>query len=169
MQQQHAADAALLQRHLLLLSALVQPEPSPKPWHLNLRTEALKYFITELDMEDMDLGTDGTSAVSLDNHQRCQPQAKLLTHGLGLGSAVPRFLRWDQSVELKDCSVQETELQVGDVLSMGRARLLVTDACQALQQTLGSMVRGAVLFVSCAHCSDSEGLTTDSRGRVPKA
>lgn len=51
LQQQHAAEIAALQRHAQLLAALVQPDPAPQPWAVNLRAEASKYFLTELETE----------------------------------------------------------------------------------------------------------------------
>lgn len=51
LQQQHAAETAALQRQIQLLAALAQPDPVPQPWVLNLRAEASKYFLTELETE----------------------------------------------------------------------------------------------------------------------
>lgn len=136
--QQHSATVAALQRRLQLLSALAQPDPAPQPWHLNLRTEATHYFLTELPDLDSQLDSDrsmsqasqqgpdaaaaaaagslsGSGGARLGQRQQSQRGAKpkLFAEGLGLGPDVPRFLRWDEPVELQELSCQETERQVG--------------------------------------------------------
>jgi len=103
LQQQHAAELAALQRQLQLLSALAQPESDPKPWQLNLRTEACRYFLTELEADPF-------------AQDQCQgsgaQRPKLFAAGLGLGPDVPRFLRWDEQMEVHDVSLQDLEQQV---------------------------------------------------------
>ena len=108
LQHQHAADVAALQHQLQLLAALTHPDPPPQPWQLNLRAEALKYFLTELDPEATP-ATQGDPA-GLTSQGPAKP--KLFAAGLGLGPDVPKFLRWDEAVELHDVSLQELEGQV---------------------------------------------------------
>jgi hypothetical protein len=104
LQQQHAAELAAVQRQLQLLEALTHHDPDPKPWQLNLRAETLRYFMTELEAEP--------SAQGLTNPAAGPPKPKLFAAGLGLGSEVPKFLRWDQPLEVLDVSLQELEAQV---------------------------------------------------------
>lgn len=105
LQQQHAAELAAAQRQLQLLEALTHPEPEPKPWQLNLRAETLRYFLTELEAEPSAQGSAGPAAGP--------SKPKLFAAGLGLGPEVPKFLRWDEPVEVVDVSLQELEEQVG--------------------------------------------------------
>lgn len=108
MQQQHASQLADLQQQLQLLEALAQPDPCPKPWQLNLRAEASKYFLTELDTDPTAQGS-GDAAAGL---SAGPPKPKLFATGLGLGPEVPKFLRWDQPVQVHDIGLQELEQQV---------------------------------------------------------
>lgn len=147
LQQRHASETAALHRQLQLLSAFVSPDPAPQPWQLNLRTEASRYFLTELEVEPTDAqlllpddsgggyADDGSAAAAADDNtastglrgilssssssnrqQRQQAGPKLYASGLGLGADVPRFLRWDQPVELHDIStMQQLEQQVCEI------------------------------------------------------
>jgi hypothetical protein len=104
LQQQHAAELAAAQRQLQLLEALTHPEPDPKPWQLNLRAETLRYFMTELEAEPSAQGSAGSAAAP--------SKPKLYAAGLGLGPEMPKFLRWDQPVEVADVGIQDLEAQV---------------------------------------------------------
>lgn len=97
--QQHSATIAALQRQLLLLQALSQPDPAPKAWDLCLRTEALTYFITEAALDPQETGSNSS-------------QPKLFAEPLGLGAQVPRFLRWDGSIELQEMGQQQLHEQI---------------------------------------------------------
>lgn len=119
LQQQHASQLADLQRQLQLLTAMAQPDPQPRPWQLNLRAEASKYFLTELEIESDPADPAESAAQGLGGQPPAaagfsagRPKPKLFAAGLGLGPEVPRFLRWDQPVEVHDVSLQVLEQQV---------------------------------------------------------
>jgi hypothetical protein len=114
LQQQHAAQLAGCQRQLQLLDALAQPEPCPKPWQLNLRTEACKYFLTELDTDPTAAAAQGSqdAGSGFSGAGAGPAKPKVFVAGLGLGPEVPRFLRWDEPVEVHDVSLQDLEQQV---------------------------------------------------------
>jgi hypothetical protein len=102
LQQQHAQQVAGLQRQVQVLAALALPEPAPKAWQLNLKADASKYFLTELDADPTAQALGSGPA-----------KPKLFAMGLGWGADVPRFLRWDAAVEVRDVSLQDLEQQVG--------------------------------------------------------
>jgi hypothetical protein len=103
--QQHAATVAAMQRQLQLLQTASLPDPAPQPWQLNVRTEASSYFITEGALNPSDEGS------GLLNPSR----PKTFAEPLGLGPSVPRFLRWDESVELAEVGLQELLQQVSSI------------------------------------------------------
>lgn len=120
LQQRHASQLAHCQRQLQLLTALAQPEPCPKPWQLNLRTEACKYFITELETDPTAAAAQGLGdAWSGFDGVGTPPKSKVFVAGLGLGPEVPRFLRWDEPVEVHDVILQDLEQQVSRFLALG--------------------------------------------------
>jgi hypothetical protein len=94
-----------MQRQLQLLQAASLRDPSPQPWRLNVRTEASSYFITEGALNPSDEGSGGLSP----------SRPKTFAEPLGLGSSVPRFLRWDESVELSEVGLQELLQQVSSI------------------------------------------------------
>jgi hypothetical protein len=107
---------------------MAQPDPQPKAWQLNLRAEASKYFLTELEIESdpadpaaQGLGNQPPVATGL-SAGRTKP--KLFAAGLGLGPTVPKFLRWDQPVEVHDVSLQDLEQQVSYHMIRNSLRLL---------------------------------------------
>lgn len=125
LQQQHAAEVAALQRQVQVLVALTQPDPIPKPWQLNLQQETSKYFLTELPEQQQDAGAAGARQAGT------TPKPKLFASGLGLAASVPRFLRWDQPVELHEASLQDVEQQVRGVLVLATYWLGAAVLCQS--------------------------------------
>lgn len=131
LQQQHLETITALQRQLNLLIALNQPDPAPKPWILSLRTETSAYFITEgalnpsstLDYEGSTLGANPNA------------KPKLFAEGLGLSSRVPRFLRWDEAVEVQECRLEDLQQQINDIWS-GREQYQAVHGPCGLQEYL---------------------------------
>lgn len=103
---QHADALAAQRRQVALLSALAAPEPLPRQWQLTVDVPNVVAFLTEL--------TDADPQAAADANADAQ-QHKVRVRGLGLGRDVPRFLRWDQAVDVEALSLQELEREVAAV------------------------------------------------------
>ncbi|KAF6254813.1 hypothetical protein COO60DRAFT_282105 [Scenedesmus sp. NREL 46B-D3] len=147
--QQHTATMSAMQRQLQLLQAASRPDTAPQPWRLNVRTEASSYFITEGALNPSDEVSGKPS------------RPKVFAEPLGLGPGVPKFLRWDEPVELTEVALQELQQQVSSIWQGKAAHEALHGPCH-LQEYLyyrfvASAAAGSTVVPVMDGCAGEEG------------
>jgi hypothetical protein len=142
-----------MQRQLQILQAASLPEPAPQPWQLNVRTEASSYFITEGALNPSDEGSGVLNP----------SRPKVFAEPLGLGLSVPRFLRWDESVELAEVGLQQLQQQVSSIWQGKAAHEALHGSCHLQEYLYHHLAATAAAAVAAAaKAASSEGKNIDS-------
>jgi hypothetical protein len=147
--QQHAATVSAMQRQLHLLQASSLPDPAPQPWQLNVRTETSSYFITEGALNPSDEGSGGVNPTS---------NPKVFAEPLGLGPNVPRFLRWDESVELAEVGIEELQQQVSSIWQGKAAYEALHGPCHLQEYLYHRFTAAAAAAAAKAAASEGESM-----------